>query len=136
MVQHVEDALSHSIVMKKVEKHLRPEADELLEEHRTYTLGQAIKVAEKTSLYHESLLKELREFLSERNWLIHKSIARKRDEWDLNVSRENIFSIINAIKARALKVLHLIEEDMMEFAEENGVDMSLVRDEINKHYDS
>ena len=54
----------------------------------------------------------------------------------MNVSERRYYSIINAFKARALKVLHLIEEDMMEFAEENGVDMSLVRDEINKHDDS
>jgi len=134
MVQHLEDALSHSIVLKKVEKHLRSEADQLLEKHRSYTLGQAISKAEKESLYSESLLVELREFLSERNWLIHKSIAQGRDEWDLNVSREQLFSRIKAITTQAQKLLQLIEEDMMEFAEANGVDMCRVRDEINKYY--
>lgn len=131
MVQHVEDALSHSIVLKKVEKHLRSEADQLLEKHRLYTLGKAIGIVEKSSLYPELLLQELREFLLERNWLIHKSIAQGRDEWDLNVSREQLFSRIKAITTQAQKLLQLIEEDMMEFAEANGVDMSSVRDEIN-----
>ena len=135
MIQHVEDALCHSIVLKKVERHLRPEADQLLEKHRSYTLGKAIAIVEKANLYPESLLQELREFLSERNWLIHKSIAQGRDEWDLNVSREQLFSRIKAIIKQAQKLLQLIEEDMMEFAEANGVDMSRVRDEINKYFE-
>jgi hypothetical protein len=79
-VQHVEDALSHSIVLKTEKKRIKSEADRLLEKHRSYTLGKAITIAEQASLYPESLQQELREFLSERNWLIHKSIAQGRDE--------------------------------------------------------
>ena len=133
-VQHVEDALSHSIVLKKTKPRLRSEADQLLEKHRSYTLGRAIRIAEKASLYPESLQQELREFLSERNWLIHRSIAQGRDEWDANISREKIISRIKAITTQALRLMHLIEEDMMEFSEANGVDMSRVRAEIDKHY--
>ena len=133
-VQHVEDALSHSIVLKKTKPRLRSEADQLLEEHRSYTLGKAIKIAEQASLYPESLQQELREFLSERNWLIHKSIAQGRDEWDLNISREKLIFKIKAITTQAQKLLQLIEEDLIEFSEANGVDMSRVRAEINKHY--
>lgn len=133
-VQHVEDALSHSIVLKKTKSRLRSEADQLLEEHRSYTLGKAIKIAEQASLYPESLQQELREFLSERNWLIHKSIAQGRDEWDLNISREKLICRIKAITTQAQKLLQLIEEDLIEFSEANGVDMSRVRAEINKHY--
>ena len=133
-VQHVEDALSHSIVMKKEKPRLRPEADRLLEEHRLYTLGKAVKIAEQASLYPDSLLQQLKEFLSERNWLIHKSIAQARDEWDLNISREKLFCRIKAIITQAQKLLQLIEEDMIEFSEANGVDMSRVRAEIKKHY--
>jgi hypothetical protein len=133
-VQHVEDALSHSIVLKKTKPRLRPEADQLLKEHRSYTLGKAIKIAEKASLYPESLQQELVEFLSERNWLIHKSIAQGRDEWDLNISREKLICRIKAITTQAQKLLQLIEEDLIVFSEANGVDMSRVRAEINKHY--
>ena len=133
-IQHVEDALSHSIVLKMTKPRLRSEADQLLEEHRSYTLGKAIKIAEKENLYPESLQLELKEFLSERNWLIHKSIAQCRDEWDLNISRENLFCRIRAITTQAQKILQLIEEDLIEFSEANGVDMSRVRAEIIEHY--
>ncbi|MBU0480569.1 MAG: hypothetical protein KKG47_05660 [Proteobacteria bacterium] len=99
-VQHVEDALSHSIVLKKTKPQLRSEADQLLEKHRSYTLGKAIKIAEQASLYPESLQRELENLLSERNWLIHKSIAQGRDEWDLNISREKLLSRIKAITTK------------------------------------
>ena len=133
-VQHVEDALSHSIVLKKTKPRLRSEANQLLEEHLSYTLGKAIKIAEQASLYPESLQQELKEFLSERNWLIHKSIAQGRDEWDLNISREKLIYRIKAITTQAQELLQLIEEDLIEFSEANGVDLSQVVAEINKHY--
>lgn len=133
-VQHVEDALNHSIVLKKTKPRLRSEGDRLLEKHRSYTLGKAIKIAEHASLYPVSLQQELKEFLSERNWLIHKSIAQGRDEWDLNISREKLFRRIKAVTTQAQKVLQLIEEDLIEFSEANGVDMTWVRAEINKYY--
>lgn len=133
-VQHVEDALSHSIVLKKTKPKLRSEADKLLEEHRSYTLGRAIKIVEEASLYPESILQELKEFLSERNWLIHKSIAQERDEWGLDAPSEKLFFRMKAITTQAQKLLQLIEEDLIEFSEANGVDMSRVRAEIDKYY--
>lgn len=133
-VQHVEDALSHSIVLKKTKPLLKSEGDKLLEKYRSYTLGQAIKIAEQASLYPESLQQELKEFLLERNWLIHRSIAQARDEWDLSISKEKLICRIKAVTTQAQKLLQLIEEDLIGFSEENGVDMSRVRAEINRHY--
>ena len=133
-IQHVEDALSHSIVLKKLKRRIKSEADQLLEKHRSYTLGKAIKLAEQERLYSESLQQELREILSERNWLIHKSIAQGRGEWDLNISREQLFCRVKAITTHAQKLLHMIEEDLLDFSEANGVDMTRVRAEITKHY--
>lgn len=133
-IQHVEDALSHSIVLKKTKPQLKSEADRHLEKHRTYTLGKAINITDQASLYPKSLQQELNKFLSERNWLIHKSIAQGRDEWDLNISREKIITRIKTITTQAQKLLQLIEEDLIEFSEVNGVDMSRVRAEIHKHY--
>jgi len=133
-VQHVEDALSHSIVLKKTKPKLRSEADQLLEKHRSYTLGKAIKISEKANLYPEPLQQKLKEFLSERNWLIHKSIVHNRDEWDLNINRENLIYRIKAITTQAQKIIPLIEKDLIEFSEANGINMSRVKAEINKHY--
>jgi len=132
--QHVEDALSHSIVLKNKKPRLRSEADQLLEKHRSYTLGKAIKITEQANLYPKPLQQQLKKFLSERNWLIHKSIAQGRDGWDLNISREKLICRIKAITTQAQGLIQLIEEDLIEFSEANGVDMSRVKDEINRHY--
>ena len=63
MVQHLEDALSHSITLKKDVKtpYSMPlkKANELLEGYRFYTLGQAIKLAKKEILYPEPLKQNL-----------------------------------------------------------------------------
>ena len=133
-IQHVEDALSHSIVIKKTRPELKKEADILLDKQRSYTLGKSIKIARQEGLYTETLKKELDDFLEKRNWLIHKSIAHNRREWDLNVSRDKLMANIKAITIQGHSLQRLIEEDLMQFAEDNGVDMSKVKAEINKYY--
>ena len=132
-VQHLEDALSHSIVLKKLKPPLRSEADRHLEKHRSYTLGNAIKIAEEAQLYPASLEKELKELLSERNWLIHRSIAQNRDDWDLNIRRDELIDRVRAVATHALKLQRLIEENLIEFSEANGIDMSQVKAEMAKH---
>ena len=133
-IQHVEDALSHSIVLKKTKPRLKTEAHQQLEKHRSVTLGHAVNIIEKANLYPESQLQELKEFLSERNWLIHKSIAQGRDEWDSDIPEEHLMLRIKAITSRAQKLLQFIEEDLIKFAELNGKDMSRVKAEIQRHY--
>ena len=137
MIQHLEDALSHAILLKKDVK--RPNsipkanADFSLNKYRSYTLGKAIDIAKKEQLYTHQLQQELEEFLSKRNWLVHKSIAHNRDEWDMNVSRDKLFDRIKAVTNQALRLQTLIEDDLIIFSENNGVDMSRVRAEIMKH---
>lgn len=133
-IQHLEDALSHSIAIKKSKTRKRSEGNKLLEEHRSYTLGRAIGIAEKAGLFPEPLQEQLKELLSERNWLVHKSIAHNRDDWDLNISREKLILRIKSITTQAHNLQQSIEGDLIEFAEANGVDMSLVKAEIKKHY--
>lgn len=133
-IQHLEDALSHSIVLKKFKPKVKAEADQLLVKHRLYTLGQAIKISEKASLYPDPLLKELNELLVERNWLIHKSTSHSRDDWDLDIGRENLIRRIRDITKKAQRIIQLIEEDLIEYSESNGVDMSRVKAEIRKNY--
>ena len=77
-VQILEDALSHAIVLKKTEPYHKNEADTLLKEQRSYTFGKAISIAKEESLLPKPLEIELSEFLKERNWLIHKSIAENK----------------------------------------------------------
>ncbi|MCL6417577.1 hypothetical protein MIB92_18095 [Aestuariirhabdus sp. Z084] len=133
-IQHIEDAISHSIVLKINAPQTKPEADQLLEKHRSYTLGKAMKICEGASLYDEVLQQELNKFLSERNWLVHRSIAHSRDEWDANVSREKLFGRLKAITTHAQRLLQLIEKDLIEFSEAKGKGMSSVKAYIDKHY--
>jgi uncharacterized protein YutE (UPF0331/DUF86 family) len=70
-VQILEDALSHSIVLKKTEPDQKNEADNLLKKQRKYTLGLAINAIKKESLFPKALGFELSNLLTERNWLIH-----------------------------------------------------------------
>ena len=133
-VQHIEDALSHLIVLKHITPPSKPEADELLEKHRKYTLGKAINIGENVGLYSVPLQNKLKEFLKERNWLIHKSIAQNRDEWDNFESRDKLIKRIKNVTTWAQELLQDIESDMIEFAEANGKDMSQVKAEIRKHY--
>jgi hypothetical protein len=133
-IQHVEDAISHSIVLKKTMPRTKLEGGTLLEKYRTYTLGNAIKISEQANLYPDPLQKELKALLSERNWLIHKCIAQSRDEWDLDIGRQKLIHRIKAITTKAQKVLQLIEEDLIRFSEVNGGDMSRVKSEISRYY--
>lgn len=139
-VQHVEDVLSHSIALKKDVKEPfsvpKPEANRILEKYRSLTLGKAVGLSKKEQLYSEPLLQELEKFLVERNWLVHKSVILNRDVWDMNVSRGTLLRTIKGISARAGKIYHAIEEDMMEFSEAKGLDMSRIRAEKRKHYDN
>ncbi len=75
-IQYVENALSHSIVLKKAK--LKVKAVLLLEKYRSYTRGRAVNIVEKDDSCPESFQNKLKEFLLERNWLIHKSIAHER----------------------------------------------------------
>ena len=112
----------------------KSEADKALIKYRSLTLGQAVGLAKKEQLYSKPLLGEFEKFLHERNWLVHKSIAQGRDEWDLNKSRDELFRRIKWISTQAQRLQHSIEEDLMNFSEANGIDMSKVKAEIKKYY--
>lgn len=136
-VQHVEDALSHSIALKNDLKTpfrlSRTEGDKILKKYRSFTLGQAVKLAKKENLFSKQLLLELDEFLSERNWLVHKSIAQGRDEGDEKMTR-HVIHRTRQILSKANRVYYQIEQDMILFSEAKGLDMSKVRAEIKKFY--
>jgi hypothetical protein len=134
-IQHVEDALSHSLTLKMERPRLKSAAEQILEKNHAYTLGAAIKVAKQSNLYHDSILRGLGELLSERNWLIHRSIAQGRDKWDLNIDREKLMKRIKNITVQSQRSMEEIEMDLIEFSEKNGVDMSRVRAEIKRQVD-
>lgn len=138
MIQHLEDALSRSITLKKhVRKPgnvSREKADEFLEQHRSDTLGRAIKIVKAENLLPEILHQRLTEFLSERNWLVHKCMPRNRDDMNSPESQSMLFKRIKSISVKAQMLFHSVEDDMMLFSEARGVDMSGVRAAVQNHY--
>jgi hypothetical protein len=139
MVQHLEDALSHSITLKKEVKkpYSMPikKANEFLEKYRFYTLGQAIKLAKKEGKYTGLLLQELEIFLSERNWLVHKCMPQNRNDMYSETSKNRLFHKIKNITEQAQALLQRIEEELINFSSSNDLDMSGVRAAIQKYYE-
>jgi hypothetical protein len=139
MVQPIEDALSHSITLKKDVKkpYSMPlkKANELLEGYRFKTLGQAIKLAKKEGIYPESLVQNLEFFLSERNWLVHKCMHQNRDDMNSETSKQKLLYKIKNITEKAQTLLQCIEEELIDFSSLNGLDMSGVLAVMQKHYE-
>lgn len=134
MVQILEDALSASITLKKEIKNPGAiplkEANTLREKYRSYTLGRAIKITKETKSFPQPLQEALENFVSARNWLIHKSIQNENE----SLSESNKRKIKSTCeKARAL--LDSVETDLMEYSSFVGVDMSEVRAAIQKSYE-
>lgn len=139
MVQHLEDALSHSVTLKKEVKkpYSMPlkKANEILEKYRFYTLGQAIKLAKKENIYPESLLQDLDVFLSERNWLVHKCMPLNREDMYSDAGKHKLFHRIKNVTDNARILLQSIEMDLIDFSSLNGLDMSGVQVAMQKHYE-
>ena len=133
-VQYVEDALSHSIVLKVGAPPTKSEADQQLEKHQKYTLGKAIRIAGEKAIFSELIQTRLNKFLKERNWLIHKSIAHGAKALEKNENRNRMIDRIKAITKQAHELLEMIEGDLIDFAEASGKDMSRVKNEISKYY--
>lgn len=133
-VQILEDALSHSIVLKKTEPDQNNEADNLLKKQRSYTLGRAINIVKKESLLPKPLEIELSEFLIERNWLIHKSITDNKKDYKSDSYYNNLFEKTKAISLKANTLQIAIELDLIEYSEKKGIDMTKVKNDMNKYY--
>ncbi|WP_431164498.1 hypothetical protein [Tenacibaculum halocynthiae] len=133
-VQVLEDALSHYIVLKKTKPSQKKKADNLLKKQRFYTFGKAINVAKKETLLPESLMIELSKFLPERNWLIHESLIENKDEFLSDSFFKKLSKKTKDISLKAHKLQIKIELDLIEYAEKKGIDLSEVKNKMNKHY--
>ncbi|HVY52945.1 MAG TPA: hypothetical protein VHA13_00310 [Gammaproteobacteria bacterium] len=132
-VQLLEDALSTSITLKKEVK--KPGtiplevANQLREKYRSYTLGNVINLIRNENLFSESLQESLKNFVLERNWLIHKSIQNENEALSES-NKQRIKSTSDM--ARAL--LESVETDLIQYSSSVGVDMATVQASIQKHY--
>lgn len=131
-IQVMEECLSMSITLKVdvgyPRKASKNEADELLKKRRSLTLGQAIKESLKNQLYTDDLQGALKAFLDERNWLVHKSI----DDFYAPTGKDVLLIRLKSIATEAHKLQRKIEEDLIDFAQSNGLDMSTVKQAIKQ----
>jgi hypothetical protein len=129
--QILEQALSHSITLKMNSEVSRTEADEKLTKTQTYTLGKAIKLAEKENLLPLSLQANLYSFLDQRNWLVHKAMFEGRKDSHIAVTNL-LFGRIKGISTAAENLQSEIELDLIKFCKSKGRDMSKVVAKINE----
>ncbi|WP_027393242.1 hypothetical protein [Aquimarina latercula] len=132
-IQILEDALSHSIVLKKTEPDQKDEADDLLKKQRFYTFGKAIGIAKKESLLPKNLEIELSKPLIERNWLIHESITSNKNDFKSDAYFNKLFEKIKPITSKAHKLKISIELDLIEYCKKKGIGMNNVENEMNNH---
>jgi hypothetical protein len=74
-IQALEDTLAHliTIMLRVPQRVALEEAEEVLENVRKGTLGRLLKEIKESGIMLEGFEKRLDDFLSERNWLIHRS---------------------------------------------------------------
>lgn len=135
MAQIVEDALCRAITLKMGPSLSRKEANEILEKRLSDPLGRVTMLAKKESIFPESLQQALETFKEERNWLVHKCVQVKGFV-HFKSDKTEVFRRIQAITENAHTLQQSIEEDMMEFCEANGKDMSEVRAVIKQYEES
>jgi len=133
-MQHLEEALSQFIVMKTKGKITKAQADQFLEKQRLATLGNMIKSTKKELIFSDDMQNKLEDLTEERNWLVHKLVPQIHDDLKTETTKNTLFNRIKAIDRKVRELLMLIEEDMMKYCEDNGTDMSKVKEEIEKYY--
>ncbi|WP_379092481.1 hypothetical protein [Pedobacter sp. UC225_65] len=125
--QVVEQALSHSITLKMNSNETKEQAEEFLKQQQNYTLGKAIRIAEKEKLYNLPLQNELNAFLNQRNWLIHKVIIGNEEDFNTGIIKEDLLVKIHSISDKAENIHRKIEYDLIDFCSSKGKDMSKIR---------
>ena len=135
MIQHLEAALGHSITLKMNSSVTKDIADQILNKNRTYTLGKAIRLAQKENLYPPSLQNDLNDFLQQRNWLVHNAMFEHRNDLYAESSKAKLFQRIKSISNDARTMQHEIEMDMVNFCTSKGRDMSKILALINGRYE-
>jgi hypothetical protein len=125
-IQVVEQALNHSITLKMNPETTKEHADEILKQHKSYTLGRAIQIASKEKLYDSSLQVELNAFLGQRNWVVHKAMSENHHGLNWENKKEELFQRIKSISDRAEVIQRELEYDMINFCSSKGKDMSRI----------
>ena len=101
----------------------KEQADKVLQQHQSYSLGMAVNIASKQKLYDSSLQDELYKFLGERNWLVHRAMAESHHDKNWENEKEELFKKIKSISDKAESLQSVIQYDMIKFCSSKGKDM-------------
>ncbi|WP_130735910.1 hypothetical protein [Flavobacterium sp. J27] len=126
--QMLEQALSYSIIIKMNPEETKEKADEFLKKQQRFTLGQAIKITNKETLYNSTLQNKLDSFLEHRNWLVHNVLIGNEEDFNAGKIKEEMFEKIKSISDKAEEIKRLIEYDMIDFCSSKGKDMTNIKE--------
>jgi hypothetical protein len=131
-IQVLEETLNASITLKIDVGYPRKISIEestarLKQRLHDYTLGKAIKEAKNQELYSEEIQVALNNLLKERNWFIHRIV----DDFYDPKKRSSLLNRLKFIATEAHRIQRAIEDDLISFAESNGLDMSSVKAQLN-----
>lgn len=135
-LQNVEDVLSSYLTLKA--KFRTPavvsnkEIKRTLKKYRSKTLGDAIEYAREKNLFEEDLLSQLDAFNKERNWLIHRSIRKNRDDLYNRKKREATFKRIENFGQQAINLHSLIAHELEAFVISCGVSKVDIENETQR----
>lgn len=119
-IQHLEDALNTAIAIKNPKATNRTEGDKIRNSNRELPLGRAIGRAEKEKTFDKDFQKKLKDFLKQRNWLIHRCMHESVDDAGAILDEKKLFTKIRDIELSAVSLKEAIEIDMLNFCEANG----------------
>ena len=124
-LQHVENALVPYLIIKGIAKELnsltRDKANELESEFNKLTLGQLIGRGTKLNVIEEPLLSRLREFNSERKWVVHNSIFEHGDQLYTDKGRRFVFARLDKFVEEAISLHRHISDLLVEYSVSKGM---------------
>lgn len=124
-IQYVEDVLVTFVVAKKhkrspTTKHI---AYERLERERKGTLGSIYSRAKDEGIIPKNIEARFENFLSERNWLIHKSRTESSTHLYDDILRNKMINRIKTICDESIKLKKLLFEEFQSFLISESIDI-------------
>lgn len=124
-LQMMEDALHTTITVKRDVRTPgaipENEANSLLAQHRSKTLGHSLKISRQAQIFHPDLQKRLESFKEERDWLVHRSVNQNGDDLYLDEKRVDLIERITAFSEEARTLQKLIERELEDFVVSHGL---------------
>ena len=92
--------------------------------HTRKTLGAALRTAKDNAALPQTLQSELDAFLTERNWLIHRSIDDHAEGMFSEEGRRSAMTRLDQFVSEAQRLKELVIADFSAYAQSQGVSLS------------